>query len=298
MPLGFLRSKKDKEAKNSTTSSASTADEEYSENPLPSETFGSSLSSRKEVDSFYSDSDTSDDEDTYTKPIKVVIRPINGLENGNKSDTLSELKQAAMSLSSVTLGSASSLPKSSKRSIQSTSQLPAGSSSAITFPAAWQANNSTSSSIKQQSSSAFDSSSGLSSSIASIWSKNESISSATMSRCKSYSSLTSNSDTFHRMTPVSVNSFGSSRGPSPFTIGFDDTVPLAVALQESISAKFHGTNEFDTDIRILGSLKIAFPSGIVTMLANNPNPPPLAFKLKNVNLIEKLYPNNSLLDSR
>ena len=100
------------------------------------------------------------------------------------------------------------------------------------------------------------------------------------------------------MTPVSVNSFGSSRGPSPFTIGFEDAVPLAVALQESISAKFYGTDESKTDIRILGSLKIAFPSGIVAVLSNNPNPPTLAFKLNNAGQIEKIYPNNSLLDPR
>lgn len=65
------------------------------------------------------------------------------------------------------------------------------------------------------------------------------------------------------MTPISLNSVGSSRGPSPLTIGFNDTVPLAVALQESISARFKGSDESRCEVQMLGSLKIAFPSGIV-----------------------------------
>lgn len=82
-----------------------------------------------------------------------------------------------------------------------------------------------------------------------------------MTRCKSYGSLSSSSDM--RMTPVSITSMSSSRGPSPLTIGFNDTVPLAVAIQESISAKFKGTDESRCDVQMLGSLKIAFPAGIV-----------------------------------
>lgn len=85
----------------------------------------------------------------------------------------------------------------------------------------------------------------------------------TMQRCKSYGSLNS-SDL--RMTPVSLNSVGSSRGPSPLTIGFNNTVPLAVALQESISARFRGSDESRCEVQMLGSLKIAFPSGIVQVM--------------------------------
>lgn len=81
-----------------------------------------------------------------------------------------------------------------------------------------------------------------------------------MTRCKSYGSLSSSE---FRMTPVSLNSVGSSRGPSPLTIGFSDAIPLAVALQESISARFKGTDESRCQIQMFGSLKIAFPSGIV-----------------------------------
>jgi len=112
-----------------------------------------------------------------------------------------------------------------------------------------------------------------------------------MARCKSFGSLTSSSDM--RMTPVSVTS---SRGPSPLTIGFNDTVPLAVAIQESVSAKFKGTDESRCDVQLLGSLKIAFPAGIVQVLMNNPSPTPLTFKIKNSRRIDKFYPNKTILN--
>lgn len=36
---------------------------------------------------------------------------------------------------------------------------------------------------------------------------------------------------------------GTSRGPSPLTIGLSDTIPLAVAFQELCHAYFRGTDE-------------------------------------------------------
>ena len=36
---------------------------------------------------------------------------------------------------------------------------------------------------------------------------------------------------------------GSSRGPSPLTIGMSDTIPLAVAFSETVNAYFKGTDE-------------------------------------------------------
>ena len=38
-------------------------------------------------------------------------------------------------------------------------------------------------------------------------------------------------------------SFGSSRGPSPLTIGMSDSVPLAVAFSETVNAYFKGADE-------------------------------------------------------
>lgn len=80
-----------------------------------------------------------------------------------------------------------------------------------------------------------------------------------LTRCKSYGSLSSDL----RMTPVSVNS---SRGPSPLTLGMSDVVPIAVAIQECISARFKGSDESKCQVQIIGSLKIAFPAGILQVL--------------------------------
>jgi hypothetical protein len=80
--------------------------------------------------------------------------------------------------------------------------------------------------------------------------------SSSISRCESVSSLSSD----FRMTPISV---GSSRGPSPLTLGISDAVPIAVALQESVSACFKGIDETKCQVQVIGSLKMAFPSGIV-----------------------------------
>jgi hypothetical protein len=109
-------------------------------------------------------------------------------------------------------------------------------------------------------------------------------------RCESYGSLQS---TDFRMTPVSV---GSSRGPSPLTIGINDAVPLAVALQESVSARFKGPDEERCQIQMFGSLKIAFPSGIIQVLTNNPSPAPLTFKITNASRINKLQPNKEIIN--
>lgn len=43
-----------------------------------------------------------------------------------------------------------------------------------------------------------------------------------------------------RATGVSV---GTSRGPSPLTIGMTDTIPIAVAFHEIVHSYFRGANE-------------------------------------------------------
>lgn len=40
---------------------------------------------------------------------------------------------------------------------------------------------------------------------------------------------------------------------------------------------------------------LSFPAGIVTVLANNPNPAKLTFRVRNSNRLEKLFPNNQLV---
>ena len=54
-----------------------------------------------------------------------------------------------------------------------------------------------------------------------------------MSRSDSSSSVTFNTTSM----PV-----GSSRGPSPLTIGMSDTIPLAIAFTETVNAYFKGTD--------------------------------------------------------
>ncbi|XP_053209245.1 F-BAR domain only protein 2-like [Panonychus citri] len=111
-----------------------------------------------------------------------------------------------------------------------------------------------------------------------------------MTRCKSYGSLSSEV----RMTPVSVNS-SSSQGPSPLTLGLTNVIPIAVAIQECISARFKGSDESKCRIQIIGSLKIAFPSGIIQVFANNTCPALLSFKLTNSSRFERLIPNKDIV---
>jgi len=80
---------------------------------------------------------------------------------------------------------------------------------------------------------------------------------SSLSRAESYGSLSS---TDFRMTPLS---FGSSRGSSPLTRGLSDTIPIAVAFQESISARFKGSDETRCQSQVFGSVKFAFPSNII-----------------------------------
>lgn len=78
-----------------------------------------------------------------------------------------------------------------------------------------------------------------------------------ISRCESYSSLS----TDLRMTPVSICS---SRGPSPLNLGSNNTsIPIAVAIQELVNARFKGSDEQKCSSTIFGILKIAFPTGIL-----------------------------------
>ncbi|KAI1306520.1 F-BAR domain only protein 2 [Halotydeus destructor] len=109
-----------------------------------------------------------------------------------------------------------------------------------------------------------------------------------MARAKSYGSLSS---TDFRMTPLSISS---SRESSPLTRAPSDTIPIAVAFQECISARFKGTDETRCQSQINGSVKFAFPSSIVQALSNNA-PAILCFKLNNATKIQKIIPNKDLV---
>ncbi|XP_074640682.1 F-BAR domain only protein 2-like isoform X2 [Tubulanus polymorphus] len=88
---------------------------------------------------------------------------------------------------------------------------------------------------------------------------------------------------------------GSSRGPSPLTIGMSDTIPLAVAYTETINAIFKGSNHSKCLVRLSGDMKMSFPQGIVRVLTENPSPAQLTFRMKNMNRLESLVTNKNLI---
>ncbi|XP_052274271.1 F-BAR domain only protein 2-like isoform X3 [Dreissena polymorpha] len=88
---------------------------------------------------------------------------------------------------------------------------------------------------------------------------------------------------------------GSSRGPSPLTIGMADTVPLAVAFTETINAYFKGTDATKCSVKMSGNLMMSFPAGVVRVFMDNPNPAPLSFKLKNSSRLDQILLNKQLV---
>lgn len=88
---------------------------------------------------------------------------------------------------------------------------------------------------------------------------------------------------------------GTSRGPSPLTIGLSDTIPLAVAFQELCHAYFRGTDESRCQVKVTGEMMVSFPAGIVGVLANNPSPAQLSFKVINIAKITSVLPNKQLI---
>ncbi|KAK3923074.1 F-BAR domain only protein 2 [Frankliniella fusca] len=88
---------------------------------------------------------------------------------------------------------------------------------------------------------------------------------------------------------------GASRGPSPLTIGMTDTIPLAVAFHEIVHSYFRGTDETRCQVKMSGDMMLSFPAGIVAVLANNPNPAQLTFRIKNTARIENILPNKQLV---
>lgn len=86
-----------------------------------------------------------------------------------------------------------------------------------------------------------------------------------------------------------------SRGPSPLTIGMADTIPLAVAFHEIVHCYFKGSDESKCQVKMSGDMMLSFPTGIVGVLANNPNPAKLCFRLKNASKLDNVLPNKQLV---
>ena len=75
-----------------------------------------------------------------------------------------------------------------------------------------------------------------------------------------------------------------------------DVVPLAAAFQEVCHAMFNGSEESKCQTRLIGDMMVSFPAGIVQVVANNPNPAQLSFKIKNADILESVVPNTKLIN--
>lgn len=118
-------------------------------------------------------------------------------------------------------------------------------------------------------------------------------SSASLPRAESSSSISSSASISAANTPT----FGISRGPSPVTLGSQDTLPVAVALSESVNAYFKGADPAKCIVKVTGDMTVSFPSGIIKVFTSNPSPAVLCFRIKNTSKLEQILPNTQLLYS-
>ncbi|NXD30527.1 SGIP1 protein, partial [Spelaeornis formosus] len=88
---------------------------------------------------------------------------------------------------------------------------------------------------------------------------------------------------------------GSSRGPSPLTMGAQDTLPVAAAFTETVNAYFKGADPSKCIVKVTGEMVLSFPAGITRHFANNPAPAVLTFRVLNFNRLEHVLPNPQLL---
>ncbi|XP_061594724.1 SH3-containing GRB2-like protein 3-interacting protein 1 isoform X2 [Cololabis saira] len=88
---------------------------------------------------------------------------------------------------------------------------------------------------------------------------------------------------------------GCSRGPSPLTMGAQDTLPVAAAFTETVNAFFKGADPTKCVVKIIGEMVLSFPAGITRHFANNPSPAVLTFSITNYSRLEHVLPNPQLL---
>ncbi|XP_028259298.1 SH3-containing GRB2-like protein 3-interacting protein 1 isoform X3 [Parambassis ranga] len=88
---------------------------------------------------------------------------------------------------------------------------------------------------------------------------------------------------------------GCSRGPSPLTMGAQDTLPVAAAFTETVNAFFKGADPSKCVVKIIGEMVLSFPAGITRHFANNPTPAVLTFTITNYSRLEHVLPNPQLL---
>ncbi|XP_056670979.1 SH3-containing GRB2-like protein 3-interacting protein 1 isoform X9 [Monodelphis domestica] len=114
---------------------------------------------------------------------------------------------------------------------------------------------------------------------------------APLARAESTSSISSTNSLSAATTPT----VGSSRGPSPLTMGAQDTLPVAAAFTETVNAYFKGADPSKCIVKITGEMVLSFPAGITRHFANNPSPATLTFRVVNFNRLEHVLPNPQLL---
>ncbi|XP_009640474.1 F-BAR domain only protein 2 isoform X1 [Egretta garzetta] len=116
---------------------------------------------------------------------------------------------------------------------------------------------------------------------------------APLARAESISSISSSASLSAANTPT----VGVSRGPSPVSLGNQDTLPVAVALTESVNAYFKGADPTKCIVKITGDMTVSFPSGIIKVFTSNPSPAVLCFRVKHTSKLEQILPNAQLVYS-
>ncbi|XP_061654034.1 SH3-containing GRB2-like protein 3-interacting protein 1 isoform X3 [Phyllopteryx taeniolatus] len=125
---------------------------------------------------------------------------------------------------------------------------------------------------------------------------------APLARAESSSSISSITSQSAASTPtlgrdLYLSNTGCSRGPSPLTMGPQDTLPVAAAFTETINAYFKGADPSKCVVKITGELVLSFPAGITRHFASHPTQPVLIFSISNYTRLEQVLPNPQLLCS-
>ncbi|KAK3568117.1 hypothetical protein QTP86_030882 [Hemibagrus guttatus] len=123
---------------------------------------------------------------------------------------------------------------------------------------------------------------------------------APLARAESSSSISSITSHSAASTPTLGREFNlsvsaCSRGPSPLTMGPLDTLPVAAAFTETISAYFKGADPSKCVVKITGEMVLSFPAGITRHFSSQPNPPVLTFTISHYSCLEQVLPNPQLL---
>ncbi|KAG7525128.1 hypothetical protein JOB18_022558 [Solea senegalensis] len=123
---------------------------------------------------------------------------------------------------------------------------------------------------------------------------------APLARAESSSSISSITSQSAASTPtlgrdLSMSTAGCSRGPSPLTMGPQDTLPVAAAFTETINAYFKGADPSKCVVKITGEMVLSFPAGITRHFASQPSQPILTFSISSYERLEQVLPNPQLL---